>query len=368
MKLTVADVNRLIQDPSPEVRAETAAKVAETFVAQELSRAERALAEAIFRTMLRDAEVMVRKALAESLKVDPSLPRDVALALARDVAEVAEPILEFSRALSDEDLIEILRAQSPAHQLAVARREAVTPLVAGAVAELGAEEAVAALMNNRNAAIPEKAFQVALDRFGGSERVKRPMAMRASLPITVAERLVTMVSEGLREHLVANHELSPDIATDIVLQSRERATVGLSAQADRPTLARLVDEMKRNGRLTHSIIVRALCTGDLDFFETAMAAHVGIPVENAWALIHDRGGLGLDAICRRCEVPEGLMPLIRIGVAVARELSPDGMPGDRERFRDRVIERVLTHLERDVNGDNIDYLIGRLAGGGRHAA
>lgn len=367
MKLTVADVNRLIQDPSPEVRAETAAKVAATFVARELSHAERELAEAIFRSMLRDAEVMVRKALAESLKVDPGLPHDVALALARDVAEVAEPILEFSRVLSDEDLVEILRAQSPRHQVAVARRDGVSATLANAVAELGAEEAVATLMTNQGAEVPEQALQRALERFGESERVKRPMAMRASLPITVAERLVTMVSEGLREHLVANHDLSPDIATDIVLQSRERATVGLGARADRPTLERLVAEMKRNGRLTHSIMVRALCTGDLDFFETAMAAHAGIPVENAWALIHDRGGLGLDAICRRCEVPETLLPLIRIGVAVARELSPDGLPGDRERFRERVIERVLTHLERDAGGENIDYLIGRLSGG-RHAA
>jgi len=368
MKLTIADVNRLLEDPSGDVRAETASKVAETFAAGDLSQTERETAEAIFRIMLHDAELRVRRAMSEHLKHDPAIPRDLALALAQDVSEVARPMLEFSKVLSDEDLIEIVRSQSPEHQQAVARRETLAPTVAHEVVKHGDESAVAVLMTNRRVELPEQTLQLALDRFGDSERVKRPIVMRPTLPIRVAERLVALVSDSLRERLVMQHELSPDVAADLVLQSRERATVILSAsgEVDRPTLARMVHEMNRNGRLTPTILVRALCLGDLDFFESAMAELSGVPVENAYALIHDAGGRGLAAIAERCRIPEHLMPLVRIGVSVAREVKYDGQPGDRERFVSRVLERILTHFERD-GIENIDYLIGRLGRVGQAA-
>src|SRR5581483_3368274 len=110
---------------------------------------------------------------------------------------------------------------------------------------------------------------------------------------TVAERLVVMVSEKLREHLLTHHALPAALASDVVLQSRERATLGLSAQASRHELGRLVRQMQRHHRLTPSLILRALCMGDLAFFETALAVRARVPAENAQVLVHDAGGKGL---------------------------------------------------------------------------
>ncbi len=53
--LTEADVTRLLNDPSAEVRAETAAKIAHKFDRAELNEAERRIAIDIFRIMTRDA-------------------------------------------------------------------------------------------------------------------------------------------------------------------------------------------------------------------------------------------------------------------------------------------------------------------------
>ena len=57
---------------------------------------ERVLAEDIFRIMVKDAEVRVRQALADNLKENLDLPRDVARALANDVDSVSLPIIQFS--------------------------------------------------------------------------------------------------------------------------------------------------------------------------------------------------------------------------------------------------------------------------------
>ena len=266
LNLTAADVQRLMTDASAVVRADTAAKVANAFHGQELTRNEREIAEQIFRAMLRDAEVRVRQALSQNLKDNPDVPHDIAKTLATDVAEVAAPMLEFSSVLTEAGLIEIVRSHSSEHQKFIAGRSDVTETVSEALTEGGDAHVVEALMKNARAAVSEAALQKAIDRFGHDERVHAPMAMRSKLPISVAERLVVLVSESLREHLVTHHELPADLATDLLLDSRERATVGLSSGAGHGDVAKLIRQLRRNGRLTPTLMLRALCTGDLDFF------------------------------------------------------------------------------------------------------
>src|SRR5438093_7845825 len=94
--LSPADIAALAANPSASNRAAIAAKLAGAFDRAPLTPAERRLAEDIFRALVRDVEVMVRHALAENLKTCEQVPRDLALALANDVAQVAAPMLEFS--------------------------------------------------------------------------------------------------------------------------------------------------------------------------------------------------------------------------------------------------------------------------------
>jgi uncharacterized protein (DUF2336 family) len=103
-KLSANDVNRLLHDPSADTRATTAVKVAATFDEPTLSASERTEAENVIRLFARDAAVVVRQALAEQVKESRRLPHDVALTLARDVEQVALPVLKFSEVLTDDDL------------------------------------------------------------------------------------------------------------------------------------------------------------------------------------------------------------------------------------------------------------------------
>ena len=359
--LSQADVARLLDDPSAETRAGTARKIAAQLDKNELTEAQRRLVEDVVRAMTRDAEVRVRKARAESLKENPNVPRDIAIRLAADEVEVAAPIIEFSAVLTDGDLVNIVRTKPQGLQLAVARRKTVSQSVADALVESDNENVVAALIGNDGADIGEETFQRVLDQFGESERINGPMVGRRQLPVTVAERLVTLVSDALRDHLVTRHELSADLATDLVLQSRERATVGLiSSAANEFDIGELVNQLHANDRLTPTIVLRALCTGDIFFFEQSLATLAGIPVANARILIHDHGSLGLKSLCDRSGMPPDLYPVAQVAVEVVQELEYDGRPGDRERFRGRMIERVLTHFETGIDGDNLEYLVAKI--------
>lgn len=359
--LSPADVERLLTDRSAAARAATVEKIAGGMSGSAFTEAERREAEAIFRLLVNDAEVLVRQTLAETLKLVPDLPRDIVKTLASDIADVATPMLSYSTALSDEDLLEIISQKSDLHQMAIARRSTVSELVSERLAEAGSEDVVATLMQNDGAEISENTYVKVLNQFTDSDKIKAPMVHRAALPITVTERLVSMVSDKLREHLVTHHEMPPGLATDIILESREKTMIGfIKDGASHAELVELIDQLHANGRLTPTIILRALCVGDVDFFETAMAKYANIAVSNVHILVNDAGGNGLKRLCEKSNIPGGLQDIMRVGLDVAAELDFDGTPGDRERYRNRVIERVLTHFQDEFDGDNVDYLIGKL--------
>ncbi len=362
--LTKADVEKLMCDPTPETRAGTIGKIASNFGSGGFSDSERRLAEEIFRIMARDVEVQVREALSVHLKECPQIPHDIALTLAKDVDSVAIPVIEFSQVLTENDLVEIINASDATKQSAVARRETVSEKVSDALVETKNEDVVATLMDNVGAEISDRSFEKAIDHFGESEKVNERMAHRATLPIGIAERLVTMVSDKLKDHLATHHELSSDVTTDLILGMRERATLSLvRPDAESGDVEDLVLQLHENSRLTPSIILRALCMGDMAFFEAAVARRAGVPVVNARLLIYDEGKLGLSSIYKKALLPNALLPAVKMAVEVAEETGYDGQENDRERFTKRMIERVLTQFEdMDIGSGNLEYLLAKLNG------
>jgi uncharacterized protein (DUF2336 family) len=202
------------------------------------------------------------------------------------------------------------------------------------------------------------------------QRISHPMAQREVLPIKIAERLVSLVSDKIRDHLVTHHDMSPDMATDLLLESRERATLNLlDGSGDAPDVLELVDQLHRNGRLSPTIILRALCMGDQSFFEAALAKKAGIPVANAYQLVHDRGNLGMTRLFQRAGMPDTMLSVARTALDVAEELT-FSFAEDRDAYREALIERLLTRLDADLDDTNLDYLMAKLSGKGaiaRHA-
>ncbi|PKU21758.1 hypothetical protein CWS72_25260 [Telmatospirillum siberiense] len=362
-KLSRQDVDKLLTERSIEARVETAAKLAAQFDSGELSPSERRLAADILRLMAHDADVRVRQSLSIQLKESPTLPHDLALHLAQDVDTVALPILQFSHALTDDDLIKIVRGREIVKQLAITRRASVSSTVSEAIVETGTPEVVVSLVSNEGADISEESLQAIVDAFGKETTVQGSLANRSNLPVTVAERLVTMVSDQWRDHLISRYQLSGNIAADLTRQSRERATISLSAGADREDVEGLVRHLNNHRRLTPSIMLRAVCMGDTTFFEAGMAELGGVPLVNAQILIHDSGELGFKAIYEKAKLPATLFPAFRCALDVAHENAFDGGEQDRERYCRRMIERILTQYEKhgvSFDSTDLEYLLAKL--------
>jgi uncharacterized protein (DUF2336 family) len=365
--LSQQDVARLVADPSSDVRAETTAKIAAQYDRKypRMTAAERKLAEEIFRKLAGDAEVLVREALSANLRATPDLPHDLALALAKDVDSVSLPILKYSEVLTDDDLIEIVRGKdAAAKQVAIAQRSKVSVAVADALIGTGNETAVARLVANEGAELTEGALERVLSDYNASDAVAESFSRRPCLPPAISEHLVSAMAKKLQSYLVNKHDLPADAAANLILQTRERATVSLlSRNATGNDLEELVFQIHVNGRLTPTLIIRALCVGDMPFFEAAIARLSGVPAKNARKLIHDGGDLGLRSIYEKARMPERLYGAVRAAVQILNEEEYDGGRNDRERFVARIIERLLTQFEdpsSKMTQDDIDYLMNKL--------
>lgn len=145
----------MIESPHWVHRAKAANALAARFCSGALSPTDRVLAEEFFRLTRFDAEILVRRVLAESLKRSAIVSRETVLLFATDRAEVAIPLIECSPVLADRDLLRILREESASHRLAVARRYRVSAPVSKPILASDNEGLIAALLGNPGAAIAD---------------------------------------------------------------------------------------------------------------------------------------------------------------------------------------------------------------------
>ncbi len=358
--LTDEDIVRLMKGESPEARASVAHRLCRRMVNEVLSDRERVYASEIITILAHDAAELVRRTLAITLRNSPLLPRQIALELARDVESVAMPVLQYSPAFTEEDLIEIVLSATAAKQAAIAARGQVPESVCDVVAGHGAREAVETLARNAGASWTPRTFEQAIERFGDDEGIAEAMVLREHMPPHIAEKLVSLVSGQVFDLLVNRHELPAQVAIELATGARERATIDLVEQSGRNTdLPRFVSQLNLNGRLTHSLIIRALCLGNVPFVEHALSELSGVPHQRVWLMVHDAGPLGLQAVLDRAGLPRRYLPVFKAAVATYHATRLDGGPDDRVRFRKQMIERVLTQFQA-LGKEDADYLLDKL--------
>ncbi len=215
------DITRILALPATALGSEDVATLAGFYRSNQLGFDARRLAEAVFRNLIRDGEVTLRGVLAEHLKHAAALPHDIALALASDEDLVALPILATSPALTQGDLIGLLRAARADNQIAIAGRSDVSEDLSDALAMAGHFRAVVRLMQNDRAKIPEATLSHCLDRFGNSQEVRDAMAKRHHLSPGMVCRISPLLSDTARCRLIARHGVPAEMAG---------GSVGLSGQ------------------------------------------------------------------------------------------------------------------------------------------
>lgn len=357
MALTNRDIDLLIRERSPKVRADLVAKIATDFNGGRFNEVEKHLAFDIFRLLLKDIEVRVRRALSENLHSNLEVPPDIALRLSQDVAEVAIPMLEHSYVLTEEDLMEIVQSTRSALKLeAVARRPSISRSLSGALIHTQIPSVLSTLFGNKCASLSDEDVIKTLEKMQHENAVLSALVERGGLSLTIVEKLFLYVSDELKNHLSCQYKLKSHIASESLDVAREWSTLRIIKKESTPDdIMDLVTHLHSSGRLSHSMVLRSLCMGDLRFFNHAMSKLAGVDYANTCMLLLDPGGLGFKALYDASGMPEGFYGAVETLHRLALEETAYGR-FQQEDFKKRIIHRLIREgYDREV--ENMSYII-----------
>ena len=239
---------------SPASRAAVAGKIG-PLLDDDLSASEREIAEAVARRLAQDVVVLVRKALAMSVRNSRLLPKDIAYRLAFDVEEVAGPFLEVTDVFGDQELARIAKAVTHGIRTAMARRTTVPTFVARELVDRGNLSVMQALVNNDAVDMDERAFATILKRLKGDGSLLEPVSQNGIVPAAILRELIATVSEKAQKVLEKRHGLPQKVAKPIADEARSEAYRLYSATLDPEGNAQLTEEMgplQRVGRVYHT--------------------------------------------------------------------------------------------------------------------
>ncbi|WP_164516574.1 DUF2336 domain-containing protein [Minwuia thermotolerans] len=366
--ISEGDVQALVGALSEDQKGAVSAQLGRFMQRSGLDRRELTIALEMIDRLIADSVESVRKGLAEHIAESPWLPRPMVERLLADVEQVALPIVSFSSLLGDRDLlVQIERGGN--FQEAVAGRRAVSAPVAEKLVEKGTEKAVGILIRNPGAEVSERVLDRAVDRFQDSTDVMGAVASRPGLPLEVAERLVSLtvteqcvksVADLMMQTLIRRHDLPAVLAEDLVVHGRERSIVQLARGADNwQAVEDLAKRMHAAGRLSTSLMLRVLASGDHQFFIAGMAQLTRWPRDKVEAAVD---AAGVDSF-RRLFEQSGLEPLLFHAFRVARDEMRAARgrqsPAADEDFIERVVGRIAEEY-RNINPAGLEQVLSRL--------
>jgi uncharacterized protein (DUF2336 family) len=353
--LSLADVARLMDQPSVANRIDTADKVAEQLRTGKLTGAAEAVATDILMRFAQDAEAAVRQAVAWQFRNNDRLPEALAVKLAEDVAEVAAPVLSYHAGFEDAFLTSVIGTGDQLKMAAIAVRRAVSTIVSDALIDVGDVAVMTCLLANSGAEITPDGLGRIVDRHGDTQSVATMVASHPMLPAPVAWKLLGRVSAAIMRDLAKRHKIPDLVLERCITRGREAAMMTMIRPmlADGAHLRGFMEQMHWQRQLTTDLLFRMLCAGDLEAFITGMAVRCGITREAAAMMVMDERPVGLTAAFDQAGMKAWLIEPFRIALTVARRWSRPMIAAKRRDFQLEVLSRVFEHCadteERDVS-------------------
>ena len=310
-----------------EARAQGAAALAGAYLRSAMSPEDRREAETALIALVDDPSPLVRRALAEELAAAPQAPRNLVLGLIAEQSDIAALLLAQSPVLTEADLVDAAAIGDDLAQRAIAQRPWLSPGICAALAEVGCEEALLALLANPTAEIPDFSLERIFEREGEAGAVREAMLARDDLPMGLRQAIAAKVSDALAAFVSGCGWLTEERSTRLARESTERVAVALAAGGEASDAPAIVDCLRENGRLTPGVILRSLLSGEPALAEAAFAALSDLPLKRVRALLWDRRGAGVKALYRKAAMPEALLPAFAAAVEALKQAGPDQRRG-----------------------------------------
>jgi uncharacterized protein (DUF2336 family) len=240
------------------------------------------LMNSIFMSLVVEAEMDIRRRLAEKLATAEWAPSALINVLALDDIEIARPIIAASPILKDHDLIRLLVESTIEHQVEVARRPNLGAPVVSAILQQNEPAVLTALAGNISAHVSEHDMSRLV---GASRRIvalRLPLTRHPGLTETLSRELYVWAGQALRQVLAARFQLDVEALDEALADSIGEAHGGIAAdpepfvtwtrEGEREEMERrMIAKLDVAGQLRPGYLLRALKEHKLSLFVGGLA-------------------------------------------------------------------------------------------------
>jgi uncharacterized protein (DUF2336 family) len=203
--------------------------------------------DGLLATVASDYSAHVRADLAKLVANQDALFTCSAQLFARDDIEVARPVLQHARNLSDTTLLEVIAEKGQDHLMAVTQRKSISGIVSHALVEKGDDHVVSSLLSNRGATIEPETFEAVAVRAQTSTVLQKPLVNRTDVPVGLLNELYTSVEKSLRQEILQKIGNVPPEEIERAFQKNRRVLnkVYGDTPADMAAAVKRIDQMAR---------------------------------------------------------------------------------------------------------------------------
>lgn len=292
------------QEKDPHTREQLVSQIA-SLCHLPVQDAEKALAEDIMLSLVKQAELDIRESLSDRLAFMDDVPQQVIYEFVHDVISVARPVLIHSPCLSEMDLLYVMRSKGAEYWQAIAQRRDLKTGIIDHLADTKDESTAVALLSNKAVTLHHRVMKIFTGMSRYSKMVADPLITRSELPADLAVDLYWHVSHTLREHILDKHDIPKhrlDAALQDILQDFSDTTQGLNNRQPTTMMIDLARRYKRLGRISDAMLIKTLQRGQAKFFIALFAERCRLNHEQVHALMSQVGGQGLAIAAKACDI------------------------------------------------------------------
>jgi uncharacterized protein (DUF2336 family) len=276
----------------------------------------------ILSQLSQELESRVRAELANRMALARTPPRALIRSLALDeTIDVASPVLQLSRAVAEEDLIEVARSRSEAHLKAISRRSNLPVSVSDLIIERAEESTLEVLLANASASLSRMAHERLVDRAMEHPSLQGAVVRYANL---LNEMYFVVESRMRNAILQRNARIRPEDLDEALRLSRHRVTTRKKpVPEDFEAAQEAVKAAEARGGGGPNALVRFLRNGETTAYLIAISQMAGVDFETT-RTIHERRELdALSIICKAAGFDRTIFITLAV-LVLGRENNPMG--------------------------------------------
>ncbi len=237
----------LTKDTTPEKRQQVVEHVMELFTsgADSYQTEEIALFNTLLENMLPAMATDQKQKVSEQLAPISSTSHKLAVSLASDEIEVAQPMLTQSEALQTEDILKIAKSMGQGHLLAISKRKHLEANVTDVLLERGEQPVKRSVAANSGAEISNWGSRLLVKLAESDEHIRNSMMERSDITETDLEKLITQMPGKQQDAVRALRKQNEDLVHELFQKaSRVVAETKLERKATRINVKVMLKEIR----------------------------------------------------------------------------------------------------------------------------